>query len=72
MQCTLGDVIVCCLIQLWVGHIHLNMHSSNVSLLGRLLVVHGLTSIHVKALILFIFTNKDVIDIFIYELISYQ
>jgi hypothetical protein len=42
MQCTLGDVIVCCLIQLWVGNIHLIKHSSNVSLLGRLLVVHGL------------------------------
>jgi hypothetical protein len=38
----LGDVIVCCLIQLWVGHVHLNKHSSNVSLLGRLLGVHGL------------------------------
>jgi hypothetical protein len=42
MQCTLGDVIVRCLIQPWVGHIHLNKHSSNVSLLGGLLVVHGL------------------------------
>jgi hypothetical protein len=38
----LGDVIVCCLIQLLVGHIHLNKHLASVSLLGRLLVVHGL------------------------------
>jgi hypothetical protein len=82
----LGDVIVCCLIQLWVGHVHLNKHSSNVSLLGRLWGVHGLLfylhiekkrfllslSFHVKASIPFIFTNKGVIDIFIYELISYQ
>jgi hypothetical protein len=37
-----GDVIVCCLIQLWVGHVYLNKHSSSVSLLGRLLVVHEL------------------------------
>jgi hypothetical protein len=38
----LGDVIVCCLVQLLVGHIHLNMHLASVSLLERLLVVHGL------------------------------
>jgi hypothetical protein len=38
----LGDVIVCCLIQLLVGHIHLNKHLASVSLLGRLAVVHGL------------------------------
>jgi hypothetical protein len=38
----LGDVIVCCLIQLLVGHIHLNKHLDSVSLLGRLLGVHGL------------------------------
>jgi hypothetical protein len=41
MQYTLGDVIVCCLIQLWVGHIHLNKHLDRVSLLGRLLVYMG-------------------------------
>jgi hypothetical protein len=38
----LGHVIVCCLIQLLVGHIHLNKHLASVSLLGRLAVVHGL------------------------------
>jgi hypothetical protein len=78
-------VIVCCLIQLLVGHIHLNKYLYSVSLLGRLLVVHGLLfylhmelrfllslSFHVKASIPFIFTNKGVINIFIYELISYQ
>jgi hypothetical protein len=43
MECNanLGDVIVCCLIQLWVGHIHLNKHLDRVSLLGRLLVYMG-------------------------------
>jgi hypothetical protein len=38
----LGDVIVCCLIQLLVGHIHLNKHLASVSHLGRLAVVYGL------------------------------
>jgi hypothetical protein len=37
----LGDVIVCCLIQLLVGRIHLNKHLDRVSLLGRLLVYMG-------------------------------
>jgi hypothetical protein len=37
----LGDVIVCCLIQLLVGHIHLNKHLDRDSLLGRLLVYMG-------------------------------
>jgi hypothetical protein len=41
MQCNLGDVIVCCLIQLLVGHIHLNKHLDRVSLLGRLSVYMG-------------------------------
>jgi hypothetical protein len=42
----LGDVIVCCLIQLWVGHIHLNKHLDRVSLLGRLLVYMGYSLLH--------------------------
>jgi hypothetical protein len=37
----LGDVMVCCLIQLLVGHIHLNKHLASVSLLGRLLLYMG-------------------------------
>jgi hypothetical protein len=38
----LGDVVVCCLIKLLVGHVHLNKYLASVSLLGRLLAVHGL------------------------------
>jgi hypothetical protein len=41
MQCNLGDVIVCGLIQPSVGHIHLTKHLDRVSLLGRLLVYMG-------------------------------
>jgi hypothetical protein len=37
----LGDVIVCCLIQLLVGHVRLNKYLASVSHLGRLLAVHG-------------------------------
>jgi hypothetical protein len=42
----LGDVTVCCLIQLLVGHIHLNKHLDRVSLFGRLLVYMGYSLLH--------------------------
>jgi hypothetical protein len=41
----LGDVIVCCLIQLLVGHIHLNKHLDRVSPFRKVIGVHGLFSI---------------------------
>jgi hypothetical protein len=52
----LGDVTVCCLIQLLVGHIHLNKHLDRVSLFGRLLVYMGYSLLHflIKVFIIFV------------------
>jgi hypothetical protein len=68
-----------------VGHIHLNKHSSKVSILGSHWLYMSYSfiphlnkgfylalSFHVEASFHFIFTNKGVIDIFICELTPYQ
>jgi hypothetical protein len=76
-------VIVCCLIQPWVGHIHLNKHLDSVSLFRKVISctrVILLLNIWIKVFILlviscesfnpFTFTSKGVNNIFIYELLS--